>query len=279
MYWTPPLPTATSFETRIIERESSLGRQSRCNSNASSPRISPLIPRARLATAFETSAFPVSGHGVHSRRASEKETGRRSSELLTVPFPGNSPGDEHEPHNSNGLGHDYNGSTTPTNQRQSVWRNAVVVRLIDVTCERGGWDLTSKKYFGIRRKPRTQGKSKAGTAWTAVSLNDETSSSSHGLTSATLERWELWTFDPALALLKSSLLAALALRPGDTDSRSYISSHSSSTWTRMTITSSTNSSGEHIARLPFTRVSPLLIAPSHALAGFGNTIGVFHLSS
>ena len=42
----------------------------------------------------------------------------------------------------------------------------------------------------------------------------------------------------------------------------------------MTITSSTNSSGEHIARLPFTRVSPLLIAPSHALAGFGNTIGV-----
>ena len=90
-----------------------------------------------------------------------------------------------------------------------------MVRLSDVTCERGGWDLTSKKYFGIRRKPRTQGKSKAGTAWTAVSLNDETSSSSHGLTSATLERWELWTFDPALALLKSSLLAALALRPGE----------------------------------------------------------------
>jgi hypothetical protein len=36
--------------------------------------------------------------------------------------------------------------------------------------------------------------------------------------------------------------------------------------------------GESIARLPFTRVSPLLIAPSHALAGFGNTIGVFYFN-
>jgi len=221
------------------------------------------------------SAFPVSGHGVHSRRVPEKDTGRRSSELLSVPFPGGGSGEEYEP----------NGSTTPTKQSQSIWRNAIMVRLIDVTCERGGWDLTSRKFIGIRRKPRSQGKSKVGTTLVAASLNNiETSSSSpHGLTSATLERWELWTFDPALALLKSSLLAALALRPGDTvvEGRSSRSATISSPISRTTpLTSSTSSSsGECIARLPFTRVSPLLSAPSHALAGFGNTIGVFHFSS
>ena len=267
---------------RVSSRESLLGRQSRRNSNTSSQPVSPTIPRARLATAFEVSAFPVSGHGVHSRRACEKDTGRRSSELLSVPFPGGSSGEEYEP---NGHRHDPNGSTTPTEQRQSIWRNATIVRLIDVTCERGGWDLTSKKFIGIRRKPRSQSKTKAGTTLVAPSLSNigTLSSSSHGLTSATLERWELWTFDPALALLKSSLLAALALRPGDTivEGRSSHSSTSSSPLSRTTpLTSSTNSSsGECIARLPFTRVSPLLSAPSHAFAGFGNTIGVFHFSS
>jgi hypothetical protein len=269
---------------RVSSRESLLGRQSRRNSNASSPQVSPLIPRARLATAFETSAFPVSGHGVHSKRASEKDTGRRSSELLCVPFPGGSSGEEYEP---NGHSHDHNGSTTPTQQCQSIWRNATMVRLIDVTCERGGWDLRSRKFVGIRRKPRSQGKSKTGTTLVAASLNNiETWSSSHGLTSATLERWELWTFDPALALLKCSLLAALALRPGDAEGRSCSSSsHSAATMssslsrTTTTLTSSTSSSGDCIARLPFTRVSPLLTAHSHALAGFGNTIGVFHFSS
>ena len=262
---------------RVSSRENLLGRQSRKNSNASSAPVSPLIPRARLATAFETSAFPVSGHGVHSRRVSEKDTGRRSSELLSVPFPGGS-SEEYElnPHR-----HDHNGSTTPTPQCQSIWRNATMVRLIDVTCERGRWDLTSRNFVGIRRKPRSQGKSKVGTTLVATSLNNESSSSSHGLTSATLERWELWTFDPALALLKSSLLAALTLRPGDAEGRSCSSSHSAtspSSLSRTTLACSTSSSGECIARLPFTRVSPLLAAPSHALAGFGNTIGVFHFS-
>lgn len=265
---------------RLSSRESLLGRQSRRNSNTSSPPVSPLSPRARLATAFEMSAFPVSGHGVHSRRVPEKDTGRRSSELLTVPFSRGSSIEEYELH---GHRHDHNGSITPTKQLQSIWRNAIMVRLIDVTCERGGWDLTSKKFIGIRRKPRSQCKSKAETTLVASSLNIETSTSSNGLTSATLERWELWTFDPALALLKSSLLAALALRPGDaTEGRSCSSSHSatlSSSLSRTTLTSSTSSSGECIARLPFTRVSPLLSAPSHALAGFGNTIGVFHFSS
>ncbi|KAF9009468.1 sterol-sensing domain of SREBP cleavage-activation-domain-containing protein [Cyathus striatus] len=214
----------------------SLGSRSRSSSNAShvsSQPSSPLIPIAKLATAFETS-FPVSGHGVHSRR----DNGRRSSEMLAVPFTG----DEYELIMRDG-------TTTPTGH--SFWRNTVVACLADVTCERGGWDVTSTIYFGIRRKPRLQGALKGGTA-TSMKLGPF-----EGLSAATLERWELWTFDPASASLRSSLLAALSLAPS------------------RTLTSSSNN---YIARLPFTRVSPLLISSSHALAGFGNTIGIFNFS-
>ncbi|KAF8162858.1 sterol regulatory element binding protein cleavage-activating protein [Crassisporium funariophilum] len=271
---------------RHVSSRESIGRtRSRSNSNASSSqRGSPLIPRARLATAFETSPFPVSGHGVHSRRASEKDTGRRSSELLTVPFPGSGTGEEYELNGANGYDYTYSEATTPTNAPQSIWRNAIVVRLVDVTCERGGWDVTSRKFVGIRRKPRLQGKSKAGlaTSSSGISLAMASAPSPHGLTSATLERWELWTFDPALALLRGSLLAVLpsvsTLR--DTKGSSLTSTSSSSSISSSSSgTSSDISINTSIPRLPFTRVSPLLISPSHALAGFGNTIGVFHFAS
>ncbi|KAF8869209.1 sterol-sensing domain of SREBP cleavage-activation-domain-containing protein [Gymnopilus junonius] len=240
---------------RVSSRES-LGRRSRSSSTASSQMGSPHISRARLATAFETlaSPFPVSGHGVHSRRASEKEA-RRSTELLTVPFPGTLGAAEDYDISSNGsiLGHYNTGSTTPTSTyvSQSVWRNAMLVPLADVTCERGCWDVTSKRFVGVRRKARSQGKPKSTVAsdW-----------GPSGLTSATLERWEIWMFDPATALLRSSLLASLSPPSSEAIGRSSTSSLSS-------------------PRLPFTRVSPLLVTSSPALAGFGNTIGVFHFHS
>ncbi|KAF8869940.1 hypothetical protein CPB84DRAFT_1911546 [Gymnopilus junonius] len=260
---------------RVSSRES-LGRRSRSSSTASSQMGSPHISRARLATAFETlaSPFPVSGHGVHSRRASEKEA-RRSTELLTVPFPGTLGAAEDYDISSNGsiLGHYNTGSTTPTSTyvSQSVWRNAMLVPLADVTCERGCWDVTSKRFVGVRRKARSQGKPKSTVAsdW-----------GPSGLTSATLERWEIWMFDPATALLRSSLLASLSPPSSEAIGRSSTSSLSSrASSPSRTSFSSFNGSGDSIARLPFTRVSPLLVTSSPALAGFGNTIGVFHFHS
>ncbi|KAF9484932.1 hypothetical protein BDN70DRAFT_871918 [Pholiota conissans] len=263
-------PPPQQRQLHPVSSRENMGIRSRSNSNSttSSRTSSPLIPRARLATAFETSAFPVSGHGVHSRRASEKDTTRRSSELLTVPFPGSLSGEEYE---SNVYGQDLSGSTTPTNNHasQSVWRQAVVCPLTDLSCERGGWEVMNKVFVGIRRKPRSQGKSRPS----LESANANTSSSS-GLTSATLERWEFWTFDPSIALLKSSLLSSLPSVNGNASpSRSSTSSRSSSS------SSVASSSSGGISRLPFTRVSPLLTVSSVALAGFGNTIGIFHFNS
>ncbi|KAF6764800.1 sterol-sensing domain of SREBP cleavage-activation-domain-containing protein [Ephemerocybe angulata] len=241
------------------------GRRSRSNSNANSRSGSPLIPRARLATAFEAADFPVSGHGVHSRRASEKE-GRRSLDQLTVPFP------------TDDDGRCQNGTLTPLHSTSSLWQNAAAVFVGEVECQRGGWDVAASKFVGIRRRQRGQGTSKGGTA-TPVSLNH-----THGLTTATLDRWELWTFDPALAKERSSVLSSLTLKPGG---ESEASSPSSSNGSLSSVSSSLPNppppprrpSIDSIARLPFTRVSPLLVSPSHALAGFGNTIGVFSFSS
>ncbi|KAG6865614.1 hypothetical protein C0991_000901 [Blastosporella zonata] len=238
--------SCTRHLLRSMTSRENLGRRSRSNSITSQTSqagsVSPSIPRARLATTFEASAFPVSGHGVHSRRASEKETGRRSTDTLTVPFPGE----------------EYDADSRPFVSTQSFWHDAVLVRVTDVTCERGGWGVNGGRMIGIRRKPRLQGSAQGGTA---ASLKP---ARAHGLTPATLERWELWIFDPSLSRLQSSLLAALKPRPNH--DRSSFSSASSS-----------SSSTDCVPRLPFTRVSPLLTAPTHALAGFGNTIGIFHL--
>ncbi|KAG5339711.1 hypothetical protein C0989_003961 [Termitomyces sp. Mn162] len=237
--------SCTRHPLRNLSRDN-VGRRSRSNSITSQTSqpgpVSPSIPRARLATTFETSPFPVSGHGVHSRRASDKETGRRSTDTLTVPFPGE----------------EYDSDGRPFVSTQSFWRDAVLVHEIDVTCERGGWGVNGGRVIGVRRKPRPQGNAQGGTA---TSLKTE---HVQGLTSATLERWELWTFDPAFLRLQSSLL--VALKPKSQTDRTSFSSTSSSSST----------SGNRIPRLPFTRVFPILVASTHALAGFGNTIGIFH---
>jgi len=260
--------SCTSAQVRTFPTREANGRRSRSNSNANSVTGSPLIPRARLATAFEASDFPVSAHGVHSRRASEKETGRRSLEQLTVPFP-----------SAEDDGRNQNGMLTPLHPTTpALWANAVVVRVVDVTCERGGWDVAASKFVGIRRKPRAQGRSKGGST-TPVNLSQV-----QGLTTATLDRWELWTFDPAATRMRSSVLSSLAsAEAGALSTNSSSSLHSSSAGGSTAMSKGPppppSTSGDYIARLPFTRVSPLLISSSHALAGFGNTIGVFSFSS
>ncbi|RDB24128.1 Sterol regulatory element-binding protein cleavage-activating protein [Hypsizygus marmoreus] len=222
---------------RHVSSRDNLGRRSRSNSMASqagSATVSPSIPRARLATTFEASAFPVSGHGIHSRRASEKDTGRRSLEMLTVPFPGD----------------EYDSDTKPfINPSPSFWHDAILVRMADITCERGGWGVNGKKVVGVRRKPRAQGATQGGTRTQIKAMH------THGLTAATLDRWELWIYDPSLPQVQNSLLSALA-------SKLEREQPCSSSLT------------DCVPRLPFTRVSPFLMTPTSAFAGFGNTVVV-----
>ncbi|KAJ7221698.1 sterol regulatory element binding protein cleavage-activating protein [Mycena pura] len=155
---------------RRVPSWDNLGRHSRTTSIAPSPGSSPSIPRPTLPTVFEPPPFPVSGHGVHSRRVSEKELHRRSLEALTVP----TLGDDHDlllPLDSIKL------SSTST---ASFWQHVFAVRVADTVCDRGGWDVSSdRRVVGVRRKARTATKS--------PSVNATRMTEHSGLTMATLE--------------------------------------------------------------------------------------------
>jgi hypothetical protein len=279
---------------RVSSTEIMLGRRSRSNSSAApSQGGSPRMPR-RLSTTFESSnevatiaSFPVSGHGVHSRRASEKEgASRRSSELLTVPpFPSSNVlvnGDDCDSGSDPG-----NGGATPTSSGYSIWSSATMAPLTEIACERGGWGASGNVYVGIRRKSKLDFKSK--------NVKVKYRGNEDGLTSATLERWEMWCFDPGMATLRVSSLLSLAEsiekeegsktsppaptsppRPSpNPHTFSFVSPRTSSKLSHSSLTRPAGS----VTRLPFTVVSPVTVGPLHAAAGFGNTVGVFQFTA
>ena len=194
------------------------------------------VLRPRLAPANEASLFPVSGHGIYPRRTSEGT--RRSSEILMVPFPG----EDYESIHILGA----NVLKPPAQASNSLWRNHSIVHLLDISCEKGDWDLTSRKVIGLRRKERSK----------QQKTNARNDQQLNGLPLTTLDRWEIWIFDPATSRLQTSLLSAIS-------SKEAIDAKPSS-----------------IPRMPFTRVSSLVVAShSYALVGFGNTIGLFTFSN
>ena len=213
-----------------------LGLHSRNSSNAS---MTPVLPsRSRHASISEDStSFPISGHGVLSRRASEKDSLRRAaaSDKLAVP----------ESKNDGPLG------PPEAPHIPARWRSLVVAWVVDTMCERGTWDVMGSRVIGLRRRsrrPPDSGASRAdGTPCVARTQRD------CGLSAASLERWEAWTFDPASAPhISVSSLAGLQ----------SIASASSARPATVRET----------PRLPFTRVGPLVSGRTCCLAGFGNTI-------
>jgi len=239
------LPRQTpTRDIRNGKRSRSNSVVSSCNSMSSSNvRLRLPASAATSQSGFNTASFPVSGHGVHSRRASEKDALRRTESptlpLVTGDHEFNHPIGPHE------------ASYLP--RTSTAWHNLVVVRLTETSCDRGSWDVLESKIVGLRRKTRSSWKIKGGMT-TRINMG-----SSHGLTAAALDRWELWTFDPSSTTLRSSPLSAL--------NGSHPTEH--------------NSRGSHcpeISRLPFTRVSPFFCLGSYGFGGFGNTVGVFNFS-
>jgi len=228
-----------------LARDIRNGRRSRSNSLVSSVgTISPANVRLRSSATnsqaiLDTSSFPISGHGVRSRRASEKDALRRT-ENTTLPLVT----DEHE--SSHPVG-PLDASTCSPSRISAAWHNLVVIRLTEASCDRGSWDILGSNIVGVRRKAR----SNKDRAITRVNIDP-----SYGLTVAALDRWELWTFDPSSSRLQSSPLTALIdYHPTE----NYLHSHAS-----------------NVPRLPFTRVSSFFSSGSHGFGGFGNTVGVFN---
>jgi hypothetical protein len=255
----PPDPTTSSTATSSLRGTclhnvspevqpwaSSLGLRSRSPSTASSTPVLPV--RSRHASMSEDgAAFPISGHGVLSRRVSEKDSQRRATaDTLLIPEnPSDAPfGPPDSPH-------------IPAH-----WRSLVISRIATTTCERGVWDVAGPKVVGLRRrsrKPPDTGESKAGNIKSTASLSAHENANVHaqrgcGLSAASLERWEAWTFDPVEARVSASPLAALGPAASTFSARSAVT--------------------REAPRLPFTRVRPLVSGRSCCLAGFGNTVGL-----
>jgi WD40 repeat protein len=200
-------------------------------------------PRSRHASMSEDSApFPVSGHGKLSRRASEKDSLRRAAaaDMLVENAASDTP-----------LGP----SDLP--QIPARWRSLVISRIADTTCERGTWEVAGSRVLGLRRRSRKPPDSHTNATGSgdAGYIFSEHARRDCGLSPASLERWEAWTFDPVEARVSVSPLAAL--EPPDAPAFAA----------RPAVT-------REKPRLPFTRVRPLVSGKTSFLAGFGNTVGL-----
>ena len=219
----------------------SSGRRSRSSSAASPSPFPRRLSSASTLSDSDTSAFPVSGHGILSRRASEKELLRRPSEILASV-------------DECGVGY-----TLGPLDRASTRTDVRVVRAGEATCERGGWDVVGGRVVGIRRISRSQGGSKPTTSTCPTSTMRRP-----GLTSAALGRWECWSYELATSDLRGSAMSSLS------DDHHPSSSSPQSEAAR--------SANQAYPRLPFTRVVAFQVSHSLGVAGFGNTVGIFRFS-
>jgi hypothetical protein len=244
-----------------LTRDVAVERRSRTNSMSGSggmrARTTGHVPNGTNMSASGTDAFPVSGHGVHSRRASEKESFMRRQETFSIPLVM----DEHELAHAVGPAESPAMPLAPSGLSPRADVGVTVVKTGDAMCERGCWDVWEKKIVGVRRRRRSSisnGK-KSGNTTSVVHAPFHDVRYTEGLTPATLERWELWSFDPSNPRFRGSSLDLLRAPPQNQS----VNGEARATTKR------------HIPRLPFTRASPLVTSPPLILAGFGNTVGVF----
>ncbi|KZT70191.1 hypothetical protein DAEQUDRAFT_668275 [Daedalea quercina L-15889] len=245
-------------------RTTLLGRRSRSGSAtslaSSNGTTTPVGSRSRMpsvsSTALSASMFPVSGHGVHSRRASEKDGSRRSHDTFFV----HSDSDDSEPHPLGPVDVIPAAGFLASHPPTSVWQSLIVVRVADTFFERGSWDVAGDKVIGVRRKPRSSLLTRRTDA--KATRKDEPI---QGLSKSTLERWELWTYDPEESRLHASPLNALRRCPEERVSDRRRSGQETPASPKRIF----------VPRLHFTRVAPLTATSTCCFAGFGNTIGLF----
>ncbi|KZT11580.1 uncharacterized protein LAESUDRAFT_671705 [Laetiporus sulphureus 93-53] len=255
-------------------RTSVLGHRSRSGSSASvvsngatTPTHRPKVPSvSSTSSALNASMFPVSAHGVHSRRATEKENLRRNHDAFFI----NSEGDDSETRLVGPVDVTPAAGFLSSHPPTSVWQSLVVIRVADAVFERGSWDVAGDKIVGVRRRPRPPFR-KLQYDDTKVPIE-----SPHGLSASTLERWELWTFDPEDSRITTSPLTALSRGVEESDTRSSMEHQSG----RAPASPQRRRRSDNlIPRLHFTRVAPFISSSTFCLAGFGNTVGLFNLNN
>ncbi|KAL6307997.1 sterol regulatory element binding protein cleavage-activating protein [Sparassis latifolia] len=258
-----------------------IGHRSRSGSAvsivSSTGTTTPTRSRSRVsslstAPAPDISMFRVSAHGVHSRRVSEKDP-RRNFDTFFV----HADCDDCDVHPVGPQDVTPLSSFLASTAPPTIWQNLSISHVADATYERGCWGALDDKIVGVRRRPRPPFKSNGEAHVLGKTM------SSRGLPTSALERWELWTFNPAESLLQASTLTVLNRDPPDDppSPRRYEAALGlDGTHGRVTVPLPKRRKVDAvIPRLHFTRVSPLVSRTSVCLAGFGNTVGVFKFAS
>ena len=207
--------------------------------------------------------FPVSAHGVHSRRGSERDTPRRPDSGFYLV------------EDVNGTGTDSVSNTLPALNHS---------RIVDVSFQEGAWNTLDHVVYGLRRSLELATVDEDE----GIRPSEKWEPQFEGLETPVLERWKLWVFDPLSSDLsvKETSLAALASRsaePSSTIQQPSTTLHNRSI--RSTTLSKPPSQHVHTARdylkpsafprLSFTEVSSLLsLDRGSCLVAFGNTIGL-----
>lgn len=229
---------------RSLTRDS-FGFRSRSGSTASassSPkRKRQRLPSTALSFGPDVTEFPVSAHGVHSRKvSSEREPSRRISEMLPI---------------THALDTD---NSAPSKTPQNTESKFTVEFMVDISYERGGWDIVDGRWLcGLRRRSRTlESPSSVPPLLRAASI----SSHRKDLTANVLDRWEIWTFNSSTMNSDIKASTLLSLSPFSLDRDNVIAKTAD------------------YPRLPFTRVFPVVIRSAACVAGFGNTIGIADLA-
>jgi hypothetical protein len=210
--------------------------------------------------------FPVSGHGVHSRRGSERDPPRRPESGFYLVEDGNT-------------------------HRDSCEGNSPILyhtRIADVSFQEGAWDTLNHVIYGLKRGAELGTLDEDPLYEDDESFQYETvdwTSHYEGLEHPVLERWKFWIFDPTSVdcSVKESTLAALASKPieesvepvnGSLHNRSLKSSAFSQPGSRYH-SSKSYSEPSSFPRLPFTEVSSLTsLSRGSCLVALGNTIGL-----
>ena len=121
---------------------SSLKRHPQCPNSAPTTPVRPTRSRHSSVPkdTQDSAPFPVSGHGVLSRRASEKDSLRRmvAADTLVVPE----------------IASDAPLGPSDPPQIPTRWRSLVISQIADTTCERGAWGVAGSRVVGLRRRSR-----------------------------------------------------------------------------------------------------------------------------
>lgn len=244
-----------------VTKENQLGRHSRSSSFVSLSAENGQRPRSRKSSianeaASLTAPFPISGHGMHSRRASEKDNRRTNGTVDGSSAPSSyedlgatDPIDPHKLSASDALCFP---SRTPDNSEESTWRNLKMQRIAESSCERGGWDIVAGRIAGLCRRPRKHQTNveRAPMKQISGSLGDQ------ALSLPALDRWDLWIVDPAKIsdVIRTSVLSEL----------------------KQTVAERAVNCSQ-FPKLSFTRLAPVIIKKTFGLLGFGNTVGLIDM--